>query len=512
MALSNTRRCICLLVVAALLVAGCSSSSTSKARVDHHRSLPTVSRSASIADRLRGILPGPAPASVGQEPGETVAFCWPVLCTGTDHSNMFYQFGPVYAYLSGGKQAYRIANFHLWFTGDGNGNVDFYNTALFDQAGNSSLNSDVTDPNNPACLLRGLSENANANGSTYNVVNHAILSFPEDMCFVFAGPGLVNVTTLQVVGTVSLTKATSKVPPSRAGDERLSAAQGKQVVVMGDSYASGEGTYNKNGPNADPPSVDYIDNTKVDPTGKSGCHRSPAAYAPLMGVPEGNFVACSGSTISDVVQGSKGFKSQLKALTSNTKVVILSITGNDLGFGGVLDACTSIPPTHLRSDAKCSNVISTSVAGIDQAMTDLASLWSQIETMTGSQVKIIQVGYPHFFPATPYALGCNGVSVASQGNLNSVVDKVDYALFNAANSDPHVTFVDMKPVFADHPVCGVPVKYINDLQLNIPGRQNCPPNYLVGPGCSQSYHPTTTAYAAERAVLWPLVKQALGTG
>lgn len=456
-------------------------------------------------------MPKPAPQSLGMEPNETVADCWPVLCTGHDGSNEVYQFGPVYAFENAGLQAYRVANYHLWFTGDGNGFVQLADAAMFASDGTSSIHADQVSWQNPACLQGGAQ--GTVQGGGYNVVNHAILSLPKDMCFAFMGPNAMLATTFQAPETVNLTRATASAPPPpRASDDRLTADQGRQVVVLGDSFASGEGTYNNALP-GNPASVDYYQNTRVTPDGNSGCHRSPAAYGPLMGVPETNIVACSGATIANVISGSKGFPGQLGVIGSRTKVVILSVTGNDLGLGDILSACINVPVVHPSSDASCKTAIDAR-AGMDlitSKMVNLKSLWSKIESKS-INVSIIQVGYPRFFPDGGYQ-GCNEISTNSQLSLNFTINQVDYALANTAADDPHVMFVDVRQLFTGHEICGdVAGPYINDLQQNKAATPNCPSSYVVDAVCSQSFHPNTTAYAAERDLLMPTVRQLLGAG
>lgn len=453
-------------------------------------------------------MPKPAPPSVGMEPGETVADCWPILCTGNDGSNEYLQFGPVYAFTNAGLEAYRVANYHLWFTGDGNGSVQLGDAAMFAADGTSSMSADQVRWQDPACLQGGAQ--GTAQGGGYNLANHAILSLPQDMCFAFEGPNAAIATTLQAPRAVNLTRATSAVPPSLAGADMLTTEQGREVAVLGDSFASGEGTFHEGFSNT-PPSVDYFDDTRVNPDGGSGCHRSPAAYGPLLGVPEANFVACSGATIRDVEFGSKDSPRQLGVVTHGIKLAVLSVTGDDLGFGKILDACISLPIVHSRPDPSCSAAIGMR-AGADQiasAMVGLKSLWGKIES-ANSNVAIIQVGYPRFFPVGGHQ-GCNEISTDRQVSLNFTVDQVDYAMANA--DDPHVTFVDVRQLFTGHEICGyVASQYINDLQQNKAVQRNCKPEYVVSGVCSQSFHPNTPAYAAEKDLLMPTVKQLLGVG
>ena len=208
-----------LATVLSLLVASCGTSSAPKPTASS--SAPTVAGSSvaqpsAAAPNLQGIMPKPAPPSVGKEPGEKVAFCWPVLCTGGDASDMRLQFGPIYQFTQAGNaQAYRVANFHLWFTSDGNGSINLDDAALFAADGRSNANGEYTNWSNAACM-HGRPP-GNASGDDYNVVDHGILSLPKDMCFEFAGPNVeMPVIFGNVGGPVKLTPATSAEPPSLA--------------------------------------------------------------------------------------------------------------------------------------------------------------------------------------------------------------------------------------------------------------------------------------------------------
>ena len=131
---------------------------------------------------------------------------------------MFFQFGPVYQFTErGNPQAYRVANFHLWFTSDGNGTISLDDSGLFAADGNSNMNNEYTSWSNPACL-KGKPP-GNAAGGDYNVVDHGILSLPQDMCFEFAGPNVETPVMFQTgQAHVKLTRATSTVPPSPASN------------------------------------------------------------------------------------------------------------------------------------------------------------------------------------------------------------------------------------------------------------------------------------------------------
>ncbi|QPK80472.1 VWA domain-containing protein [Schaalia sp. ZJ405] len=104
----------------------------------------------------------------------------------------------------------------------------------------------------------------------------------------------------------------------------LLASHGGTVVVLGDSYSSGEGAGDY--ANTHPPS----------------CHRSPNVYGQLIGGKNTKIIACSGATTRDVLGGaSEKQVSQIDLLRKieNPDVVVLTMGGNDIGFSDIVKEC-----------------------------------------------------------------------------------------------------------------------------------------------------------------------------
>lgn len=122
-------------------------------------------------------------------------------------------------------------------------------------------------------------------------------------------------------GTITFTDQ----PLSRADAGPLLKSHGGTVLVLGDSYSSGEGA------------GDYEPNSD-----QVTCHRSPHAYAGVVGGTGTKVIACSGAVAADLY-GNVDFGSggQLSKLTDaeNPDVVFLTIGGNDIGFAGVVEQC-----------------------------------------------------------------------------------------------------------------------------------------------------------------------------
>lgn len=109
-----------------------------------------------------------------------------------------------------------------------------------------------------------------------------------------------------------------------------------EYVAMGDSYSSGEGNPEFN---------------SWTESSTNKCHRSDLyAFPHLLENDEnlnldlGDFVACSGATTDNVLnggssEGSWGEPAQINALSSGTDIVTLTVGGNDVGFKSYVTAC-----------------------------------------------------------------------------------------------------------------------------------------------------------------------------
>lgn len=88
-------------------------------------------------------------------------------------------------------------------------------------------------------------------------------------------------------------------------------------VAMGSSFAAGPGI------------------PKPDPTSTARCARSTENYAHLFAAERGltlRDVSCSGATTADILEGSAALPPQLDAVTPGTRLVTVTIGGNDVAF------------------------------------------------------------------------------------------------------------------------------------------------------------------------------------
>lgn len=163
-------------------------------------------------------------------------------------------------------------------------------------------------------------------------------------------------------------------------------------VAMGDSFSSGEGN----------PSFEVGTNTAANK-----CHRSPYAYArllskdPALNLGTTAFVACSGATTENIVRGQYNEKAQTNALSKDTKVVTITIGGNDVGFGDFATACTTGPCDY---STKAYSEIRRKINY--ELPEKLTRVFSAIDSKTSVATKVYVIGYPHIAPSKMPTSAC----------------------------------------------------------------------------------------------------------
>ena len=313
-------------------------------------------------------------------------------------------------------------------------------------------------------------------------------------------------------------------------------------VALGDSYAAGEGTN------------DYFGETSI---GEDSCHRSPLAYASLLGAVESanQFRACSGATINNLNNLYKGEPPQPVALSTNTDLVTLSVGGDDIGFSSVVQKCVDIF-INQNSDSNCYPAINSAYAKLfdgsqggpndldtrlnnancgavatfqtgtcqrlitnaELATThpsvslyqNLTALLHDIHYHWAQNARIIVIGYPSLFPTFPYFpsstnvsdlnvwdFSCGGVHPDWQQALAQAAGIMDGVIAQAA-FDSGAEFIDPTNAFIGHDACNSQQRWINDLNMDCfagNGTQN-----LIA--CSESYHPNPDGYRELRHLIY----------
>jgi lysophospholipase L1-like esterase len=275
-----------------------------------------------------------------------------------------------------------------------------------------------------------------------------------------------------------------------------------RYVAMGDSYSSGEGTY------------EYIN------TGNS-CHRSNKSYvgfvAEKLELGDPLFVACSGAMTDDFyVANPKNANepAQLERLNSNSAVVTLTIGGNDLGFDKILRRCLNYPGNGgfgcskdqvLRRsvDDRMAMLSGRAAGSVDgRVVHKLADLYKDIKARA-PQAKIYVGGYPRLFGSAkryyaknkdaPGGALCGLPAFASIAYddaiwLNDRADEFNRMINDQVNvaraAGVDVTFVPAA-LFTLHGFCDLLEPYFNEVIFADPPNRDAK---------SESFHPTVNGY------------------
>src|SRR5579872_105259 len=183
-------------------------------------------------------------------------------------------------------------------------------------------------------------------------------------------------------------------------------------VALGDSFSSGEGNF---------PFLTGTDNS----TDK--CHRSSNSYPSLLSAAhpafEFIFVACSGATTGNIWLGANPPQSiqsdpeplQLSSLSGSTKLVTLSIGGDDIGFADIITQCvvwTCAVASRFSSEVRLAS------KHIRQLEPVLVSTYKQIQA-AAPNAAVYVVGYPYLVPPHPSRAHSIGTCVAQSGLIGN---------------------------------------------------------------------------------------------
>lgn len=250
-----------------------------------------------------------------------------------------------------------------------------------------------------------------------------------------------------------------------------------RVVAMGDSYASGEGTFGYD--------------VRTDDEGRNECHRSPKSWQrnvnlPGLGVssPENpnidyQQVACSGAVTDNILrEGQWGEPKQLDALHGNEDYVLLSIGGNDLGFSDTVQRCIGlIPDTDKKTARPCWSMpeVTKTKDDINRFLAPNGAFETTIKAIhqKAPNAKIVLAGYPQLFGQPfPGIKGCTGITrdeAAYVDGLASYLAKETRSKVQGlAGQGTDIRYAETIPEFNGHEACtGLGPQWINSLQKPI---------------------------------------------
>lgn len=212
-------------------------------------------------------------------------------------------------------------------------------------------------------------------------------------------------------------------------------------VALGDSYSAGEG----NGP--------------FD----GDCHRatrSDSAYPRILPglvgyIAAPSFHACTGAVTADVWRrpqpNREGQKVQTAYLSPSTKLVTLTIGGNDIGFSSIVAQCL------LPGDCSESGLADEVRAGLATIEPKLVAAYEHIRADMNPSGYLVVAGYPHLFTSGPEADCKPFISGHEAAWIDSLVDsgnaKIAAAVRAARRRGGDVSYVDVTGDFTGHELC-----------------------------------------------------------
>jgi lysophospholipase L1-like esterase len=205
-----------------------------------------------------------------------------------------------------------------------------------------------------------------------------------------------------------------------------------EYVALGDSYAAGWGA-----PPADP----------EDP-----CQRSAQGYPTLLDDAQKRIelevnAACKGAKTADVIN------TQLSALNSDTRLVTLTVGGNDLNVADVAATCTTPGVTAVQCITDIQNAVAPAkLQALYDALTDLYA-----KVAAGApDARIVVTGYPYLADPAPG----NPIITALNAATDQLNDTIKQAVTVTQNADVNIRYVDVTAEFAGHGIFS-PNPFIN---------------------------------------------------
>jgi lysophospholipase L1-like esterase len=200
--------------------------------------------------------------------------------------------------------------------------------------------------------------------------------------------------------------------PAAAGSDNV------QYVALGDSFAAGVGA---------PP---YL---------PGNCLQSKQGYPGVLDsgkriVLQVN-ATCAGATTTAVANT---VKSGASGLNPETRLVTLTVGGNDLGFAGLAGACLAGTPED------CLKAIGAAQGKLTGLRSDLTKLYLEVAE-AAPDARIVMTGYP--FLVEPSNATLVTAFRAATVRLN---DAIEQAVAAAREADVKIVYVDVTAAFAGH--------------------------------------------------------------
>lgn len=205
--------------------------------------------------------------------------------------------------------------------------------------------------------------------------------------------------------------------------------RGAQYVAIGSSYAAGFAI-------------------QPQEPGAGACGRSLVDYPHLLAAKlhlQLNDVSCGGAVIANALRTSQGSNApQIDAVTSRTRLVTITIGGNDVGYIATAIECGQLNSTCAATASPPS--INAAFGALPRSLTRLI----QAVRAKARSAVIVLVTYPRLVP--PTACSALHYSPAASRLVASIGARLERVFASVAKSD-HVRFADPYVLGASHGPC-----------------------------------------------------------
>jgi len=127
-------------------------------------------------------------------------------------------------------------------------------------------------------------------------------------------------------------------------------------------------------------------------------------------------------------------------------MVTVTVGGNDVGFASTMYACVA------GTAERCRTAVQAAGTAVRTRLPDLLDPLYAAIASRAPHARVVILGYPLLYQPGPCTDGSDP-DEAVRGELNAVGDQLDEVIAAAAGRHGF-TFADVRPVFADHRLCG----------------------------------------------------------
>lgn len=153
-----------------------------------------------------------------------------------------------------------------------------------------------------------------------------------------------------------------------------------------------------------------------------------------------SFRACASATTSDILDH------QLKPFPKDTKLVTITIGGNDAGFADVISSCL------FGSESTCTTRVDSASAFIRKTLTARLRHAYLAIRKHAPKATVVVAGYPRLFAGKPCA-AAGKIAAASQLRLTAGSDLLARTIATEVKRHARFRFADVRTAFAAHGVC-----------------------------------------------------------